>query len=554
MSDRDKANILVVDDKTNNLVAMEALLEENDRNIITATSGNEALGLMLEYDFALVILDIQMPDMDGIETAGLMRQINKTKQTPIIFVTAINKEQQHVFDGYNAGAVDYIFKPFEPLIVKAKVDVLLQLYRQKKTIEQTNSQLHKMVQELEAANRKILYRHKAQIEEERLKVILQLAGATTSEMNQPLMQLLNSIELLAKDECDPENQPFYINEIKKSGEQIYTIAKRIQSIQISEIDQVSSTGEVESDSTNLLSILSVSNKNEDINLLTQHLNDAHKMNFRHADSIKDALSILENEKINLILTDYKVSDGSGFDLIDRLKENDFNLPVVFITDSGDEIIAARAIKKGAYDYLTKAALTEEVLMKTLSNAMEKEKLQKEIAAAYQRLAVLSTRDSLTKLYNRRYFNEAIESEISKVKRYGSPMSVCMIDLDHFKDINDQHGHLAGDKVLSKTAGILSDMVRECDVVCRYGGEEFGLILPKTYPDDAFLLGERIRKSVAKHKYEHQKANIDVTVSIGIASYNKEKNHSHSVLIDEADKALYSAKNNGRNRVEIYGDK
>lgn len=550
MMNNKEIDILVVDDKPNNLLAMEALLEEDDRNVVTATSGNQALGLMLEHDFALVILDIQMPDMDGIETARLMRQNNKTRQIPIIFVTAINKERQHVFEGYNAGAVDYIFKPFEPIIFKSKINVLLQLHKQKRTIELTNIQLSKMVYDLEMANRKILYQHKTAIEEERLKVILQLAGATACEMNQPLNQLLTCIEHIKDIKDSPAEQAACLDEIKKSGTRIFQIAKRIQSMQISE-ENMDQAGAVEADNRNLPAILSVGNREQDFGFTASHMSDTLKMNFMTASSIDQALTVIAEKKIDMIITDYMLIDGTGFDLLGKMKQEGIDIPVIFITDNGDEIIAARAIKEGACDYLTRSALTKDLFIKTLSNTLEKERLRKDISAAYQRLAVLSTRDSLTKLFNRRYFDETMETEISKVKRYGSEMSVCMIDLDRFKYINDQFGHLVGDKILSKTAGILKDLVRECDVVCRYGGEEFGLILPKTYSRDAFVLGERIRKEIAAHEYKHDSATIGVTVSIGIASYKQDMDTSKSMLINEADLALYAAKSNGRNRVEIY---
>ncbi|MFH2091390.1 MAG: diguanylate cyclase [Pseudomonadota bacterium] len=546
----EKTDILIVDDKPGNLIAMEALLEDEDTNIIKAESGNAALGLLLEYDFALVILDIQMPEMDGIETARIMRKNKQTSQIPIIFVTAINKEEHQIFEGYNAGAVDYIFKPFEPLIFKSKINVLLQLYRQRKTIEQNNRQLKKMVCELENANRTILNRHKTQIEEERLKVILQLAGATAYEMNQPLMQLLNSIELLSAGTCDPDNQSVFLAAIKKSGEHIYKIAKRLQSMQNHETDPVK-TGEDTCIQHKDLTVLIACSSQQDTDHLSQLLEKDHPLTLCRADSVKHTLDLMTKEKIDLIITDYRLTDGTGFDLMDMLKQKDFYQPVIFVTSCGDETIAARALKDGAYDYITRAALDENILIKTIFNALEKQNLQREIAGAYQRLAVLSTRDSLTRLYNRRYFDQTIETEISKVKRYGSELSVCMIDLDNFKQINDQFGHLVGDKVLSKTAGILNDMVRECDVACRYGGEEFGLILPKTYSRDAFLMGERIRKSIAGNLYKHDKTNIGVTVSIGIASYNQEKNSSISCLIHQADMALYNAKAKGRNRVEVF---
>ena len=111
MTQTEPIHILLVDDKPANLLALESLLESPDVITIKAATGNEALGILLEYDFALVLMDVQMPDMDGFETAELMRSNERTRNIPIIFVTAISKEKQHIFKGYESGAVDYLFKP-----------------------------------------------------------------------------------------------------------------------------------------------------------------------------------------------------------------------------------------------------------------------------------------------------------------------------------------------------------------------------------------------------------------------------------------------------------
>ena len=152
----EKIKILTVDDRPENLIALESVLDAPDLDILKATSGNEALGLILKDDFALVLLDVQMPEMDGFETAELMRGFEKTKDIPIIFVTAINKEQSHVFKGYEAGAVDYLFKPIDTDILKSKVKVLCELHRQKLTLEkeiiahkQTEAKLARANAELE---------------------------------------------------------------------------------------------------------------------------------------------------------------------------------------------------------------------------------------------------------------------------------------------------------------------------------------------------------------------------------------------------------------------
>lgn len=139
-------NILMVDDRSENLVALEAILEAPGRNLIKATSGNKALGVLLKEEVSLVLLDVQMPVMDGFEVAELMRSNCKTQSVPIIFLTAINKEQQYVFKGYESGAVDYLFKPLEEPILKSKVDFFLLLDKQKKELGQSLHDIKRLQQ------------------------------------------------------------------------------------------------------------------------------------------------------------------------------------------------------------------------------------------------------------------------------------------------------------------------------------------------------------------------------------------------------------------------
>ena len=129
-------NILIVDDHPENLVALEAILEDVDCTLLKANSGNEALSLLLKHDVALVLLDVQMPGMDGFEVAELMRKSNRTKSVPIIFVTAISKEAKYVARGYGMGAIDYMFKPLNPDILQHKARFFLDLDLQKKRLEE----------------------------------------------------------------------------------------------------------------------------------------------------------------------------------------------------------------------------------------------------------------------------------------------------------------------------------------------------------------------------------------------------------------------------------
>jgi len=155
MTEIEKQKVLIVDDRPENLLALENLLEVFDLEIIRALSGNDALGLALEHDFALVLLDVQMPDIDGFETAELMRGCEKTKNVPIIFVTAISNEDEHVFKGYESGAVDYLYKPITPFILQSKVKAFCELDKQRNIvrkqmieIEKKNNELQKQLDEI----------------------------------------------------------------------------------------------------------------------------------------------------------------------------------------------------------------------------------------------------------------------------------------------------------------------------------------------------------------------------------------------------------------------
>ncbi len=144
----DIIKILLVDDRPDNLFVLESILKSPELTLIKATSGNEALSLVLEHDFALALLDVQMPVMNGFETAELLRGFEKTKHIPIIFITAINKEEKFIFKGYQSGAVDYLFKPLHPDILKSKVNIFLDLYRQQKMLEKQAIDLKNVNKEL----------------------------------------------------------------------------------------------------------------------------------------------------------------------------------------------------------------------------------------------------------------------------------------------------------------------------------------------------------------------------------------------------------------------
>ncbi len=160
---------------------------------------------------------------------------------------------------------------------------------------------------------------------------------------------------------------------------------------------------------------------------------------------------------------------------------------------------------------------------------------------------LTTVDGLTQIFNRRYFEETLEREISRCNRYGRVMSLVLIDIDHFKQINDTYGHLAGDYILKQIASTIRTKIRREDIFARYGGEEFAIILPEIDGHNAHIFAEKIRRVVETTDFHFEEAKIPVTISIGVATLDPEE-PSAAALIKRADERLYEAKAAGRNCV------
>ncbi|MCD4743444.1 MAG: diguanylate cyclase [Desulfobacteraceae bacterium] len=550
MSEHKKAKVLVVDDKKANILAIEALLEELEVEIVKANSGNEALALALEHEFALILMDVQMPEMDGFETAEIIRTNRKTKATPIIFVTAINKEKKHIFKGYESGGVDYIFKPLDPHILISKVKIFLDFFNGKKEVENINLKLQASIEQIETANRKILEQQEKLIEEERLKVLLQMAGATAHELSQPLQVLIGNIELMEMMQEDGKDISPYVEKIKKSGVRIAQVAKKIQNLRHDQIRAHDASTKI-IDIHQSTNILYIEDNEKDFSWLEKILTLNHEISLLHAKTIDQGLSIIEkrDSDIDIIFLDYLLESGTAFDFLEHCMVKGINIPIIIITGRGNEKIASQLIQAGAYDYFPKSELDVNSVIRSINSSIEKARLKKELDLVHETIAENSIKDGLTGLYNHRYFMEALEIEFERAHRYNRNFSLLMIDIDHFKSINDKYGHQAGDAVLSGFSDVFFSCIRKSDIVCRYGGEEFALILPDTDGENAEIAAEKIRKAVGRAEFKEGGRQLKVTISIGISANSGIK--TPRALINESDKALYKAKNNGRNRVESY---
>jgi two-component system, cell cycle response regulator len=252
------------------------------------------------------------------------------------------------------------------------------------------------------------------------------------------------------------------------------------------------------------------------------------------------LAAARDEKPDLILLDVDMPGQDGFEVCRKLKadQQTMHIPIIFLTGMTSSEQKIQGLELGATDYITKPFDPAELRARVRASLRTKNLLDL--------LSKKAMIDGLTGLWNRMYLDARLSTELSASRRSGEPLACIMADVDKFKAINDTHGHAFGDEVIRAVANVLATGCRAEDVVCRYGGEEFAILLPRTTVDDAAILAERLRQKIEALQLVFHDQRVPVTCSFGVA--NPAGNVPPSVL-ELADQALYTAKHAGRNRVE-----
>ena len=554
MSDNHTDRLLIIEDSPEDRQTYLRLLSKSPELHFECIETDTAAGGLARIQtetFDCILLDYNLPDMDGLELLAELRGDRRIEDVPIVFLTGQGNESIAV-NAMKSGATEYLVKSAitRDLLSRAILHSI-EKKNHEKALKKKTEELQKSVEELEKANRQIIEQQKALVEEERLKVLLQMAGATAHELNQPLMVLLGNIQLLEMDKQDPEKLMKYIRKIESAGQRIADIVKKIQTIRHHEIRHYpGDTAILKIDQ--MATILSIEDMDDDFRMLESIFKPSDKFRLLRAKTIDHAFQVIQQDSIDLILLDYQLPSGTGIEFLMEMDNRNIEIPVVVVTGQGDEVIASRLIQAGAYDYLPKSKVSDKSLTRMITNALEKFQLKQEVKKAVNRLAKMSVIDELTGLNNRRYLMEALERETNRAERYRTDLAVCMLDLDHFKAVNDTYGHPTGDKVLRFVAEQLKSAVRKNDVACRYGGEEFAVLFPDTSAEDAVQICERFRETIETTPVPHDRGEIRITVSIGVASYLPHPDRSMDAVIRLADQALYTAKSSGRN--QVFADK
>jgi diguanylate cyclase (GGDEF)-like protein len=295
-------------------------------------------------------------------------------------------------------------------------------------------------------------------------------------------------------------------------------------------------------------VLVVDDQYDNVRLLAYELLD-HGYEVLTAFNGPQALEMARSSRPDVILLDEMMPGMNGVEVCRELKKDAALRPIPVIMISARELDedVIRGLDAGASDYITKPFNARIVIARVRSAARAKE-AHDLIAEMNQRLAELATTDGLTGVRNHRHFREVLDTAVAFAARKQLPLSVIMLDVDHFKKINDAFGHGVGDDVLCTLAQILRTKVREYDTVARYGGEEFAILLPITDADAGRALAERLRATIADHPWPSGQ----VTISLGVATMH-EPEEEVDKLVEQADQALYHSKKSGRNRVTHHDD-
>ena len=455
------ARVLVVDDILPNVKLLEAKLACEYYEVISATSGNEALEKVEKENPDIVLLDVMMPGMDGFEVCTRIKSNPETAHIPVVMVTALTDIEDKV-RGLEVGADDFLSKPINDTALMARVRSLARL---KMALDEWRIREN-------AANQ---------------------FGVVTEQTN--LMQ-----------------EPI-------EGARILLIEDK------------------EYDKDKIVEALSV-----DLSIVMT------------AENGIKAMEMVSSQDFDILMVSLNLKDEDGLRLCSHLRSNERtrSLPIVMIADEKDMPRVAHGMEIGAYDYILRPLEKSELLARVRTQIRRK-RFQERLRSSYEISLSMALTDPLTGLYNRRYLEVHLDKLIESNNHSKKLLAVLMMDIDLFKQVNDIHGHNIGDEVLKVFSERLRNNVRSFDLVARFGGEEFVVILPDVSPERAYMIAERLRRSISDTpiKCSAEGGSIPVTASIGGAIIES-GNHNIEQVLDRADKCLYQAKESGRNRTIFEG--
>jgi len=535
--------ILVVANEESKTIIANSLKDIQGLKIVEADSENKIFELIYNHFFALVIIDETLSHIDIYKIGSMLLSHKKTHNAPLLIITHTINPGKFLTD-FKALQIDYILKPFDEDLIRAKIKIFFELFKQKNAVAQS-------IDELDKVYKKIVDQHDLALKEElSKKELVNISSIAANQMQQPLQSLQGNIyQLLHSRDVTLKIKSNFAS-IKTAAERISQISKKLFAFPGRAKRALTQNASTMNDDQRY-KILYVENSDEDFSIFNHFLKSVIKCEMAQAKTVEQGFELIADNKFDLIFIHHLLPDGTGFDLLLRFKPYAVGYPRDFYAEQPNVDKGPEAVAKGAFAYFIKEELSSGNILSIIYGTLQKAKITREVEDAQNRIVMISRKDYLTKLYNRRCFEEELESETSKARRYKTPLSVLIVDFDQFNTINENYGFDAGDTILATSAALIQSMVRNNDVVCRYGGEEFGIVLSNTALNGARILAERIRKKIADYEFKKDSTVLKLTVSIGIASYAPKIDDTYAVQVRNALDALTSAMDQGGNRVKTF---
>ena len=539
--------ILVVDDSPEIIKVLTDTLMQHGYQVRSAGSGGAALKSVAIQVPDLILLDIKMPDMDGYEICHQLKSDEQSCMIPVIFISSFD-DTIDIVKGFQVGGIDYITKPFHVAEVLARVETHLALRLLQKQLEGQNMQLQHEITERERVEEN-LRKYKAHLEELVAQRTVEL-GNINKELQQEIIEREKLEEALQRANYKLHAMVYEYGLRHQRISLFNQMSEKLQAcISLEEtypiIDQF--TQKLFPAKTGALFILNPSrNSVEAVTVWGKTISGEKTF-------IPEDCWALQEGKIHI------TADSSPESCCRHLSgaagRSSLCVPLLA---HGETLGMLHLQQRTSHRSIS----TKSVLIDDSSEGMNEEVQQLAITVAdYLALALTNIklrdtmkqqaiRDPLTGLFNRRYMEETLNREISRAERYRTPLGIIMVDLDHFRRFNNTFGHDAGDMVLQDLGKFLQNNIRKEDVACRYGGEEFTLIMPGASLDVTQNRAETLRQKVQQLQiYYNNKLLDSVTLSLGVAVFPEHGLTGETVIL-AADAALYNAKHGGRNQVAV----
>lgn len=532
------------------VIASDALVQQISKalsaffelKMIRANSDTDAIELMVTTQFAMILMEDDLPCITPVKIAARLSNHGSSEVTPLVFITA-SPRPLDLFESFPSLLLDFLSKPLDPGLLKAKIKIFLELYKNKKAVAQS-------INELDRVYDKIMDLQKTSLKEQDLrKDMANFSSAITRQMQPPIKNIQAGIYQLQKNRDLSPQLGQGVNHIRNATRQIAEITKRISALVSLSPERITRLTD-DTGAQRPCYILYVTGEKEGVDIFQHYLKGGLSCVLRQARTIAQAKKIMAAQDQDLLFIDHLLSDGTGFDLLSDLNRRKSIIPIIFTLNKSHVKIGAKAIVKGAHSFFIKENISTQNILSIIWETLEKSRLEKEIQDARERIVLISRRDHLTRLYNRQCFDQTLNREMDKAMRYQLPLSILMVDFDKFKSLNQAHGHETGDQILRISAALIKGMVRNLDMVCRYGGKKFSILLPNTGLAGAKILAQRILDAIDTHGFDITENAVHLTVSIGIASHGEPPStNQNQDLVKQALTAVDLAVQQGGNIVQ-----